>query len=414
MVRPPAAAEQELMTGSRPTPPSRRQFLQSCAGAALSLPLASRLDPLSLRPHDSSAPCRWTPPPGRATEHVVVIAFAGGVRAKEVLETPANVPNLLRIQKRGVTLPNVRCQNVGHYGAALSIFTGNVEVMGIRENERGLNPTIFEYLRKDVGLSASDLWLSTASGAQGRLFAHSDHPDYGAQHGANVLDGDGLFTVEFQKVLDAFGRPRPDSGDETALLDRLSTALDDSALRGLSGPRPDPTHARRVERFILDELAGSNTRVTGPASGDAKAIRVGLNILRVFRPRLLGITLQNADTAHGSYNGYVEVIRRNDAEIGKLWDAIQADEALKDKTALLVLPEFGRDKDLNERNGLDHGDNSDCLRKVFLIAAGPDFKQDKVLKTEVSTHDVCPTVLSLFTRSPGKRVSGKVISDLFA
>ena len=59
--------------------------------------------------------------PGRV-EHVIVVAFAGGVRSKEVLETPANVPNLMRIASRGVTMPNVTCANLGHYGAALHIF----------------------------------------------------------------------------------------------------------------------------------------------------------------------------------------------------------------------------------------------------------------------------------------------------
>ena len=71
-------------------------------------------------------------------------------------------------------------------------------------------------------------------------------------------------------------------------------------------------------------------------------------------------------------------------------------------------------KDLNERNGLDHGDNSDCLKKVFLIAAGPDFKKDKVLRTECATHEVCPTVLAMFGRPQPKMVGGKPITDLFA
>lgn len=384
--------------------PTRRDFLMT-AGAAAALPFAGPLAGLG-----------W--PRGLQTRHVIVVAFAGGVRSKEVIETPANVPNLMRIAKNGCTLPQTRCQNVGHYGAALSIFTGNVEVMGIRDNERGLNPTMFEYLQKDLGIEKSDVWLSTASGAQGRLFAHSDHPDYGKQFAANVLDGDGIFNVEFQQVLDRFGRPKADSARDAALLDSLSAALDPREIAALQDGGRDQEQVRRVERFILDELSGNTAKVTGPGASDAKAIRVGLNILRVFKPRLLGITLQSADVAHGSYNGYVEVIRRNDAEIGKLWDAIQQDDQLKDKTTLLLLPEFGRDKDLNERNGLDHGDNGDTLRKVFLIAAGPDFKKDKVIKTACDTHDVCPTVLSLFGRGTGtgtgKYVGGKVIKELFA
>lgn len=401
------------MTSPREAP-SRRDFLQQ-AGSAFLLPalgasLGSGLAAAPLAPSTPRAPLAPLLVE-RKTKRVIVVAFAGGVRAKEVIGTPANVPNLMRIGKQGVTLPNVHCRNTGHYGAALAIFTGNTEVMGIRENERGLDPTLFEYLRRDVGLPASDVWLSTASGAQGRLFAHSDHPDYGKAFAANVLDGDGLFNVEFQKVIDAFGLPRADGDRDRKVLDGLAESLQPVA-GGAGGA--DPAQARRIEKFILDELTGSTARVTGPGAGDAKAIRVGLNILRVFKPRVLGITLQNADIAHGSYNGYVEVIRRNDEELGKLWDAVQSDPETKDTTAILVLPEFGRDKDLNERNGLDHGDGSESLLRNFLIAAGPDFARDKVIKTDCESFDVCPTVLSLFTKTPGRFVAGKPIAGLFA
>jgi hypothetical protein len=395
--------------------PSRRDFLRSSAAVALGAPVLAAAPPWTqplLLPRGVAGPPR--PLPGR-TQHVVVVAFAGGVRSKDVLDVPANSPNLHRIAKNGVVLPNVRASNGGHYGAALSIFTGNTESLGIRDENRGLNPTVFEYLRKDGGFAASDLWVSTANGAQARLFAFSAHPDYGEHYGATLLDGEGIFNVEFQKVLETFGRPRVDGEKESRLLDGLAGALDPAALQSLQrGAAPDPAQVRRIEKFILDELAGNTTRVTGPGAPDAKAIRVGLNILRTFRPRLLAITLQSADVAHGSYNSYLEVIRRNDEELGKLWDAVQQDDELKDKTAVLVLPEFGRDKDLNQRNGLDHGDDSDCLRKVFLIAAGPEFKRDKTLRTEISTHDVCPTVLSLFGRPQQKLVGGKPISDLFA
>lgn len=342
------------------------------------------------------------------TTRLVLVAFAGGVRTREVLGAPQNVPNLMRIASAGVTLPKVRCENVGHYGAALSIFTGNVEALGIRENERGTNPTLFEYLRKDVGLDAGDVWLSTASGAQGRLFAHSDHADYGGAVGAQVLDGEGIFNVEFKKLLDSFGKPKDDSEAERAALARLGDALDKKP-----GAGADPARQRAVERFILDELAGGNTRITGPGAPDAKAIRVGGNLLRIFRPRLLGITLQSHDVAHGSFNSYVEVIRRNDAELGRLWDGIQADPDLRDSTAIMVLPEFGRDQNLNERNGLDHGDQSDDMREVFLIAAGPDFKSDKVVTKEVRTVDVCPTALSLFTTRAPAHSKARVIRELF-
>lgn len=390
------------MKPTSPTPSSdlsRRELLAAggAAAGALALPGALRL-----------------PARRHRTRRVILVAFAGGVRRKEVLDTPENVPNLMRIASAGVTMTNVRASNVGHYGATLSLFTGNVEVLGIRENQRGTSPTLFEYLAKDAGVPTGEMWLSTANGAQGRLFAYSDHPDYGAAYGANVLDGDGIFNVEFKRVLESFGRPKTDGPREAEIMARLSGALDRDRLGDVAGKPPDPEQMRRVERFILDELAGSNSRITGPGAGDAKAIRVGSNILRVFKPRVLGITLQAHDIAHGSYNGYVEVIRRNDAELGRLWDAIQADQELRETTTIVILPEFGRDADLNERNGLDHGDGSPDLRRIFCIAAGPDFKKNKVVKREYRSIDVCPTLMSFFTKRLPRGIAARVMSDLFA
>ena len=208
--------------------------------------------------------------------------------------------------------------------------------------------------------------------------------------------------------------PQADTAESRGIIDKLAAAIDPAQLGKVEGGRPDAEQIRRIERFILDELRGKNTRITGPGAGDAKAIRVGYNILRVFKPKLLGITLQNHDIAHGSYNGYVEVIRRNDAEIGKLWDAIQQDQDLRETTTIMICPEFGRNKNLNQRNGLDHGDGSDHLRKVFLIAAGPDFKKNQIITKETQTLAVCPTVMALFTKKKPKFATASVIRDAFA
>ena len=157
-----------------------------------------------------------------------------------------------------------------------------------------------------------------------------------------MLDSDGIFNKEFKDVLESFGKPTPDTAKTNGILDELSAALDPRMLGEIEGKRPDAKQARQIERFILDELGGKNTKITGPGAGDAKAIRVGHSIFRVFQPKLLAITLQNADVAHGSYNAYVEVIRRNDAEIGKLWESIQKDPVLRATTTLVLCPEFGR------------------------------------------------------------------------
>jgi hypothetical protein len=204
------------------------------------------------------------------------------------------------------------------------------------------------------------------------------------------VDGDGIFNAEFKAILEAFGKPRTMDAGEQAVLERMRSAIG----RGRSALE-DPDDVSRVERFLLDELARGTQDLKGLGASDAKAFRVARNLLSVFRPKFLSVVVREADTAHGSYNNYVQVIKRNDEMLGELWAAVQADRELAESTALFVLPEFGRDADLNSRRGLDHGDGSDDLNYVSLVCVGANFRQGLTVQEEVRTIDVCNTVCSL-------------------
>lgn len=325
------------------------------------------------------------------TQRLIVVAMAGGVRTRETFGTPSSVPNLMRIAAQGVVYPRTRATNLGHFGATLSIFTGISEPRGIRDNARGTDPTLFEYLRKELGLAANDVWVSTSGGVQEANVSYSLHPEYGASYGANTLDGDGIFNAEFKGLLDTYGRPREMDAEELALLAKMRASMGDSR----SGALADAGSDAQVERFLLEELRRGTQDLKGLGAADAKAFRVARNLLAVFRPRLLAIVVRDADQAHGSFNNYVQILRRNDEMLGELWSAVQGDPELAASTGLLVLPEFGRDADLNSRRGLDHGDGSDDLNYVSLVCAGPDFRRGENVQEEVRTIDVCNTVCAL-------------------
>jgi len=389
------------------SPLDRRAFLKSAA-ALSGATAACGLTPI-VGPNAWAGPLA-TPRPafGRAdrkTRHVVLVAFAGGVRTRETFGTPENVPTLQAMADEGVLFPRARTSNLGHFGAALSLFTGISEARGIRENARGPDPTLFEYVRKDLGLPAGEVWIATSGGAQQTNYSYGLHADYGPPFGANTLDGDGLFNEELKDILGAFGRPRTMDESEQALLDRMRGAIEGRGGTGLN----DPKSAQRVEDYILTELTRGTVDIRGANAADAKALRVARNLLSVFKPALVGVVLQNADVAHGSYNAYAEVVRQNDAALGELWTAVREDPELAESTSFLVVPEFGRDSDLNARRGLDHGDGSDDLNYVSAVCWGPDFKRGRVVQQEIETIDVCPTVCDLFGASAryarGKRLS---------
>ncbi|MBL8901463.1 MAG: hypothetical protein JNM84_27800 [Planctomycetes bacterium] len=378
--------------------PDRREFLRLSGAAAAA----------SCLPNAGFA--AWTPRAARKTKRVVLIAFAGGVRSRETLGAPQNVPALTQMAREGVVYPNVKVANLGHFGAALALFTGVGEAMGIRENARGVFPTLFEYLRSQLGLGAGDVWLSTSGGNQYTNFSYSAHPKFGEAFGANLISGDGVFNADFKALVQDLGVPKALEGEEAAKLDRLRDII---ATPGGSAPVVnDPATVRRIEGYIVEELSGKTAQITGPGQSDRKAIRVANNILRLFRPKVLAITLLNADAAHGSYNGYVEIIRKNDEEIGKLLKTIQDDPELRDSTAVIAVPEFGRDKNLNERNGLDHGDGSEDLQRVAAFCWGPDFQRGKIVDKMVSSVDICPTVCELFG-AKAEYSKAKVLPQLF-
>jgi hypothetical protein len=343
----------------------------------------------------------------RKTKRVVLIAFAGGVRTRETFGMPENVPNLVGMADEGVLMPRMRTANLGHFGASMSIFTGISEPRGIRDNTRGPDPTVFEYLRKDLALPKSDVWITTTGGAQQVNYSYGLHPDYGARYGANTLDGDGIFNQEFKGLLDRYGLPERMPAGEKALLDKLRKGIGDDA----AGKEAE--QLARVEEYILGELTRGTSDISGAAAGDRKALRLARNLLSIFKPRVVGVVLQNADTAHGSYNGYVEVVRRNDAAVGELMTAIREDDELAESTAVFVLPEFGRDRDLNARRGLDHGDGSDDLRWVSCVAWGPDFKRGVVDESEHRVIDVTPTICEMFGATP-KLAKGSRLNGIFA
>lgn len=379
---------------------SRRQLLRTAAGAG-AFGLAQ---PLAFPFSSALAPLRQ----GSKTKHVVMIVMAGGVRSRETFGSPNQVPNLVNMADEGVLFTRMRTANLGHFGASMSIVTGISEARGIRDNSRAPDPTIFEYVRKDLGLAASDVWVSTSGGAQQVNYAYGLHPEYGQKYGATTLDGDGIFNEEFKGLVARMGTPKPLSDKDAERVEDLRRVL-----RGGEPATAAQVARTRVERYILDELNRGVTELRGAGAGDAKALLLARNLLSVFRPRLIGVVLQQADIAHGSYNGYVEVIRRNDAAIGDLLTAIRGDEQLRDSTAVFVLPEFGRDADLNTRRGLDHGDGSDDLRFVHGVAWGPDFRKGKIVNDDRRTVDVTPTIAHLFG-AEAKHSKGSVLREIFA
>ena len=164
----------------------------------------------------------------RMSDHVVFVAFAGGVRQQESVlqqyldgsqdypsagnimynlldgnaptdkvvygENNSNnenipIPKLLSqtIQQQGTLFKEVNASTVGHYAGVNTLLTANyMYSQGLRV--KPLMPTIFEYLRRHQGEKATKTWfIGNGIGNSIPLLDYSEHENYGPQYGANFL-----------------------------------------------------------------------------------------------------------------------------------------------------------------------------------------------------------------------------------
>ncbi len=351
------------------------------------------------------------------TQRVVILVLGGGVRTLDAFgfnydtqkqDRTANARSLMELGlKEGAVFPATRAAGGSHYGASLAIFTGTPENMTERSMQRTLNPTVFEYVRKQKNLEANKVWFVASSPGQSLNFGHSLHPDYGARYGANVISPEGLLNAELAQAAQRSG-VKPDDAAANAV-NRLRSALNSAPPNGFAN---DANTTRQIERQLVD-LLNNRKPFTGLNAADARTVAVATDVLKTVKPVVLGVHLDNADIAHTSYRNYVQVISDNDRAIQQMINTIKADPQLKDSTTVFVLPEFGRDAGSpNKIGGLDHVTPSLHLGYVTLIAWGPDVKKG-VYTNEISATDVCPTACHLLGVK-AEHAKGRVLTEMLA
>jgi hypothetical protein len=147
-----------------------------------------------------------------------------------------------------------------------------------------------------------------------------------------------------------------------------------------------------------------------PNSGDELTYFITREVMREFAPRLVLVNFWDMDVAHwGSYSLYLQAITRTDRLVGMLWEEVQANPHYKDQTALLILPELGRDGDANTANGfLNHRSGDPSCRHMWLLALGAGKGE---VERPVSHVDVCATAAALLGVNTNE-ISGRAISEV--
>lgn len=370
---------------------NRREFLRSLTGAACYQPLWSVSTSQSSSVLQSRA------------RRAIVVTFGGGCRDEEVL-TPhgqQNVPYLLgELLPKGTFFTQVENRGIlGHYVATASLTTGVYETFDNFAAVPPHSPTVFEYFRKDLKRPLQDAWAVAPSNGFNRI-GSSDHRSFGPGYGAQVV-----LPKRFLKQALASNT----TGDYARLLqDNYETPLfsPQIAESKISLPEFAELLNLSVKDFVTQALTLS--------SADELSLYVAKRLMRRYAPHLLWITLHDMDVAHaGCFSLYVEGIQRTDRLCREIWRTIQSEPEYAGKTALFILPDFGRDSDGSiGGNGFQHHRTGDALsRTTWMLALGPGIHENRVVDRPVEHLDVVPT-LGAMLGFDAKLAQGKPLNEL--
>lgn len=335
----------------------------------------------------------------------VVIVIPGGVRRAETFapEGLENIPHLSAdLLPKALFYPSVRNEGVtAHFNAISSILTGNWQRVDDWGKVAPTTPTLFEQMRKRLGVSRSETWVVASNKALTSLIGASSASDYGPAYGANVVFPKQLMITA---VAEALRRGRTaNMADRAKVEAELESALEGSNYEGLgwtvfdAAERLDP----RV-RNIIENAIASFVRGGGPTSGDELTFFISREVMRKFSPRLLVVIFSDVEVAHfGSYALHLSGIRTADRLTYQMWQEVEANPEYQGKTTMVILPEFGRDPDGSTTNGFfNHRANEESTRTTWMMALGAAVSRPQIIDRPVRHIDLCPTLAGLLGCPP--------------
>lgn len=399
----------------------------------------------------------------RKVNHVVFCLFAGGVRNIEsvhqgesnlmtnmlhdisggfspqpgINETlPPSPLGVNRLQEYGTLLKEFRFKEgpTGHFNGHVTALTGRYNDTTLNLRASPSYPTIFEYYRKHNDNSAAtnalnSWWISDSLGPY-PLLNYSTFNGYGAQYGANYIQGSSMISYE---GYNAIGDPMNFNNTENTIAAKMRSFCDGNFSGSFNakdvGLMNDEASKVKINAFLksLYEEASTNPGYNsyGFGSGinsDLINIHYAEKVLGEFKPELMVLNLQSVDVCHSEFSGYCNNLRKADWGVAHLWNYIQSTPGLANDTVLIVAPEHGRNLEPNTlvdaygRPAYDHT-NDNTSREIFSLICGPSgvVNQNQTIdQLYGESIDIVPTIADLLgfrDRIPGGLLPGKVLKD---
>lgn len=311
--------------------------------------------------------------------------------------TPGSIPipKVLAqpMQKQGTLFQEMICGTAGHYLGLSALLSGNYAItQGLRQ--KPVNPTIFEYVRRHLGETATKTWfIGNGTGNSTPLLNYSSHANYGVQYGANFFAPSTTFGQEGITHLSNAKNYHPD--EDLPLIYEMANFLNDSffttggILPSLGNTEAEKYDIKQFMNYLFEKGTGGVMApiATGAANGDVRTVAYTSEVLKWFKPTLTVVNMSSVDGCHENFTGYLRSLHRADYAVGYLWNLIQTQiPEMANNTIMIVAPEHGRNsepntiKDFNDWFAYDHSDEN--ARRNFALMIGPDVPQNVVLGAE--------------------------------
>ena len=148
--------------------------------------------------------------------------------------------------------------------------------------------------------------------------------------------------------------------------------------------------------------------------GDEQSMNKVYELLNGDTPHLMLVNLLAVDSyAHSNnWDKYLESLQKCDRYVYELWQRIQDNPKMKDKTTLFITNDHGRHLNGHKDGFVNHGDKCEGCKHISLLALGPDFKKGEKVIRERELIDISKTIAFILDfQMPTSK--GEVIKELF-
>jgi hypothetical protein len=284
-----------------------------------------------------------------------------------------------------------------------ALLQGNtIFSQGLRQ--KPLHPTIFEYTRRHLGAPASKVWfVGNGIGNSTPLMNYSEHPDYGAEYGANFLAPNITFGSQGIEHLSDAKVYHPE--EELDPIYQMKYFLDNNFenIGGTIDTIYNTEEEKQNIKLFMREMYNLGGNIAKPPvsdNGDLNTVGYAVEVMKWFKPTLTVVNLGAVDACHSDFTSYLRALHRADHAVGHIWNQIQQIPEMAGNTVMLITPECGRNlnpnpiKDENDWLAFDHSDAN--TQRVFTQMVGPSVPSNLVIGGAGNqigeTADNCPTI----------------------